>query len=135
MTRGKMDDPFYKEVSESLKLVFDLTSRIDERMKILIESNNDYKEKIEKLSVQHGEAIMRISILENKASSKELDSVKVEADLEKVEEKMIHLTDRMSDVEKDIKSHSNKWSSMVDFIFKVGVIVIGGIILWKLGLK
>lgn len=133
MTRGKMDDPFYKEVSESLKLVFDLTSRIDERMKILIESNNDYKEKIERLFIQHGETMMRINTLENKASSKELDLVKV--DLEKVEEKMIHLTDRMSDVEKDIKSHSNKWTSMVDFIFKVGVIVIGGVILWKLGLK
>ena len=129
-----MDDKnLYIELSDSLKLVFDITSRIDERTKILIESNNESKSRIEKLYEQQTELINRISILESKNITQTINDLK--NDISVVESKVEHLSERCLHLEKDLNQTSSKFASIIDFIFKVGVVVIGSIILWKLGIK
>jgi len=128
-----MEEKFYKEVNDSLKLVFDITSRIDERMKVLIENNNDSKEKIEKLYDQHIVMLNRIVIVENKNNGQLLNDLKAEVNI--IESRVEHLSERLIHVEKELTQTTHKWTTVVDFIFKVGVVVIGSIILWKLGIK
>jgi hypothetical protein len=49
-----LTEQFFGQVSESLQLVFDLTSRIDERVKMLMEKQRQIDEQIEKLiNLQH----------------------------------------------------------------------------------
>jgi hypothetical protein len=121
------------ELNESLKLVFDITSRIDERMKILIENNNDSKERIEKLFDQQIILLNRITILENKNSAQMVTELKNELTI--LENKVDHLSDRCIHVEKEVNQQGNKWTTLLDFTFKIGVMLIGSIILWKIGLK
>jgi hypothetical protein len=128
-----MEEKFYKEVNDSLKLVFDITSRIDERMKVLIENNSDSKEKIEKLYDQHIILLSRIVVVENKNSSQLIVDLKNEVNI--IESRVEHLSERLIHVEKEMTQTTNKWMAVVDFVFKVGVVVIGSIILWKLGIK
>jgi predicted nuclease with TOPRIM domain len=128
-----MEEKFYKEVNDSLKLVFDITSRIDERMKVLIENNNESKDKIEKLFDQHVIMLNRLSVLENKNNNQLITDLKNEVNI--IDGKVEHLSERLIHVEKEMSQTSSKWAGVVDFIFKVGVVVIGSIILWKLGLK
>ncbi len=128
-----MEKNFCKDVNDSLKLVFDITSRIDERMKILIENNNDSKDKIDKLYDHQSSLINRIIILENKNHAQSITDIKT--DLKILDEKVTHLTDRCVHVEREVNQTKNKWASIVDFVFKIGVVVIGSIILWKLGIK
>lgn len=128
-----MEEKFYKEVNDSLKMVFDITSRIDERMKALIESNNESKDKIEKLYEQQVTLLNRITILENKNSTQLINDLKNEVNI--IDGRVEHLSERLIHVEKEMTQTSSKWTNVIDFIFKVGVVVIGSIILWKLGLK
>lgn len=128
-----INENFYKEVSDSLKLVFDLTSRIDERMKIVIAGNTETKEKIEKLASQYNDILTRVSLLENRNTNREIDELK--ADIKTFSDDMDSINIKVIEMEKDLKSHSYKWSNLVDFVFKIAVIVIGGVILWKLGVK
>lgn len=123
----------FKEVNDSLKMVFEMTTRIDERMKVLIESNNESKDKIEKLYENQMTLINRIAVLENKNSTQLITDLKNDVNI--IDGKVEHLSERLVHVEKEAIQTSNKWSSIVDFIFKIGVVVIGSIILWKLGLK
>lgn len=137
---GDMDNiqkNLYLELNESLKLVFDITSRIDERTKILIENNTESKMKIEKLHEQQLEIISRITVLENKnyAQSNAQAIIDMKNELAILEGKVEHLSERCIHIEKDFNQASSKWAGVIDFIFKVGVVVIGSIILWKLGIK
>lgn len=138
-----MDDTWIKqvqEVNESMKLVFDLTSRIDERMKILIENNNESKERIEKLFDNQTLMLNRVSAVENKVGildSKNTNAVWIELkkDLKNIESKVEGFNNRLLIVEKDMGTQSNKWANLIDFVFKIAQIVIGAIILWKIGIK
>lgn len=128
-----MEENFYREMNDSLKLVFDITSRIDERMKVLVESNNESKDKIEKLYDQQMAILNRITVVENRNSTQLINDLK--NDVKIMDSKVEHLSERLIHVEKELSQNSNKWASVIDFIFKVGVVVIGSIILWKLGIK
>lgn len=128
-----MEEKFYREVNDSLKMVFDITSRIDERMKVLVENNIDLRDKIEKLYDQHVVILNRLVVLENKNSLQVLGDLKT--DINSLESKFENMSGRLIHVEKEVTQNNSKWTNIVDFIFKLGVVVIGGIILWKLGLK
>lgn len=128
-----MDENFYREVSDSLKLVFDTTSRIDERIKVLIEKNNESKDKIEKLYDQQVTLLNRITILENKNNTQIINDLKNEVNI--IDGRVEHLSDRLVHVEKEVNQSNSKWANIIDFAFKVATIVIGAIIMWKLGIK
>lgn len=119
----------YKEVSDSIKLVFDLTSRIDERVKHLVEQHNEANQRIEKLMERHENILSRISVLENKNGNgiKE-DITELKKDFHTIEIKIAAL-------EMQTSRHENKWQTVGDFIFKIAVAVIGAVIVWKITLK
>jgi len=128
-----MEENFYREVNDSLKNVFSITSRIDERMKVLVENHNESKEKIEKLCDNQVAILNRLTILENSNGTRAVYDLKEE--FGKLERKVDDVAERLLHVEKDMTQTTNKWAAVVDFVFKVGVVVIGAIILWKLGIK
>lgn len=128
-----MEENFYKEVSDSLKLVFDSTSRIDERIKVLIEKNNESKDKIEKLYDQQVTLFNRITILENKNNTQVINDLKNEVNI--IDGRVEHLSERLVYIEKEVHQSNSKWANIVDFVFKLATVVVGGIILWKLGVK
>jgi hypothetical protein len=121
------------DINESLKLVFDITSRIDERMKILIENNNDSKERIEKLFDQQIMLLNRITVLENKNSTQMVTELKNELTI--LDNKVDHLSERCIYLEKEVNQQGNKWTVLFDFTFKIGVMLVGSIILWKIGIQ
>jgi chromosome segregation ATPase len=128
-----MDQNYYKEVSDSLKLVFDLTSRIDERTKTLVSNYDDAKEKIDKLAEHQSNVLLKVISLESKDSTNIVKEIKNEINV--IEGRVEHLSDRLMTIEKDLQSHAGKWAVVLDFIFKIGVIVVGGLIMYKLGIK
>jgi len=123
----------FKEVYEFLMTISETSNRIDERIKILIENNNESKERIEKLFDQQNLLLNRITILENRNNTQLISDLKNEITI--LENKIDHLSERCLHVEKEVNQNSSKWSALIDFTFKIGVVVIGSIILWKMGLQ
>ena len=153
-------EQFYSQVSDSIKSVFDLTSRIDERVKMLVERQNDVEERLDKFLEIQQTLSNRISIIETKDVSMVKTEVNVVrndvADLSKkvaiiesqdyqIEELKIKVRELNTKLELlEIKSeghgfnvqHNEKrWATIFDFVFKLSFILLGGWLLYKLGLQ
>lgn len=139
-------EQFFGQVSDSIQLVFDLTSRIDERVKMLIEQQNDLEGRVEKLLEMHQSSNSRLVLLE----SKEYPSLK--EDLARIKENVLTIALISKEVEGlqskiqtlEIKSemiamkmgtHDNRWLLAFDTIWKLGLMLVAGYILYKLGLQ
>ncbi len=122
-------DEFYRQVSESIKLVFDLTSRIDERVKFLVEQHGEANDKIEKLMDRQEGIVSRLSVLENKNGNG------LKEDVYDMKNLVRALEIKVASLEIHSASHTNKWSTATDFVFKVIVTAIGAMLAWKIGGK
>ena len=127
MAEKDQHEDFYNKLSESVKLVFDLTIRIEERLKILVEQHNSSSEKIEKLMERQENLFSRISVLENRNGNHFRDDIKdLEENLQAVKAKVAVL-------EINSGQQENKWKLAVDFVFKLIMVIIGAVLTWKLG--
>ena len=150
-------EQFFAQVSESIQMMFDLTSRIDERVKMLLERQKEIDEHINRLIHIQQESIGRLSILEAK------DIASITNDLKKLSEKIAIIEsndpelkkelDKLHTINNEIKnnihnfelkieslntrmgSHDTKVTKIIDAFFKLTLMIIAGYILYKLGLQ
>lgn len=141
-------EQFYGQVTESIKLVFDLTSRIDERVKMLVERQNDTEERLEKIIETQQMILGRVAILE----AKDLSSVGKEVgdlnkrmtvletmdptttkDIEALQQKVQVLELKTETLLLRTQTQENRWMRVFEFVFKIGVMMVAAYLLWKLG--
>lgn len=146
MENTAIAEQFFAQVSESIQLVFDLTSRIDERVKMLIERQNELDAKIEKLFDAHQVLLNRLSIIEAKEYPQLKEDLmhvkqsipriqKNEDDLSDAESRVNALETKIEILTARLGNHDNRWLLAFDAIWKIGLMVIAGYILFKLGLQ
>lgn len=120
-----------------MKLVLDLTSRTDERVKMLIEKQNELEIRINRLleNNQISDTHMReeindlsekIAIMENRDFAEEISEV--QDNIHNIEIKIQNLNNRLG-------IHDKSWDKIFDAFWKICLIVIAGFILYKLGIQ
>ena len=143
-----LTEQFLGQVSDSIQLVFDLTSRIDERVKMLTEMQKELDDQIEKLLELQQTELNRLLVLE----SKDIGTVKM--DLQLLNEKIsvlskddphpkineFHQKHRELEIKVEgiilrMGTHDNRWAKAFDAFWKILLMVIAGYILYKLGLQ
>lgn len=119
-------DLFHEEMRKSINNVLDITSRIDERLKILYEKDDEYKENFQQLFRDIS------SILQRLASN---DSIvpSVQESLNELQEKTHELEIKMSNMHVAVKDHSDKWSKLIDWTFKIALTGMSAFAAYKLG--
>lgn len=119
-------DLFHEEMRKSINNVLDVTSRIDERLKMLYEKDNEYKENFQRIFQDIS------SILQRLASN---DSVlpNVQDSLNELQQKVHELEIKMSNVHVAVKDHSDKWSKLIDWTFKIALTGMSVLAAYKLG--
>ena len=118
---------FFTQVSESIKSVFDITSRIDERTKIIMEKQADVDKRLEE-AIKHINSISsRVLLLESK-------------DERAIKEMMERHTQKISELEKHleiIKLHTEgsdgKWKQVISFGAQIVLAFIAAYFALKLG--
>ena len=144
MADKSMSEQFYSQVSESIKLVFDLTSRIDERVKILVENQKTSDKRIEKLLTTQNELVSKVAILESKeAAIKPIVSERlavleshgrpVKKEIDNLELKVQEIELKMETLNLRTASSESKWAKIIDFCLKLGWALLAGYILYRLG--
>lgn len=131
-----MDDTLYKEIIHSIQAVFELTARVDERVKLLMDKQTQIDAKLESLSVSQMNLSTKVSVLETK-DGKELRNALVSLDNEvKEATKEIHAIDmRLHGVEQVATRTENKWQMVFDFVYKTVWVVLVCYLLFKLNLQ
>lgn len=119
-------DLFHEEMRKSINNVLDVTSRIDERLKMLYEKDNEYKDNFQRIFQDIS------SILQRLASN---DSVlpNVQDSLNELQQKVHELEIKMSNVHVAVKDHSDKWSKLIDWTFKIALTGMSVLAAYKLG--
>ena len=105
-------EKFHLEMQSSINNVLDITSRIDERLKILYEKDDEYRENFQKLFGDISEILQRLA-------TNDALMPNIVDDLNNLKDKVHELEIKMSNVHSSMKDHDDKWSKMVDWIFKI----------------
>ena len=131
-----MDNALYKEVIHSIQAVFELTARVDERVKLLMDKQTQIDAKLESLSVSQMNLFTKVSVLETK-DGEELKNALVSLDNEvKGVTKELHAIDmRLHGVEQVATRTENKWQMVFDFVYKTVWVVLVCYLLFKLNLQ
>jgi acetolactate synthase small subunit len=146
MADRSIPEQFYSQVSESIKLVFDLTSRIDERVKMLMDQQKESEERIERLISLNNELISRVSVLESRDVSSiknevqlisqrlaVIESHETKHEIQVLDKKMQSIEVKMESLSLRTASSEGKWSKIIDFALKLGWAILAGYILYRLG--
>ena len=113
-----------KNIHDSIESVINMVSRIDERIKILYEKDDEYKNNLDLVSEDIRSILQRVASMETTIHSD---------DIEAIRRKMHELDIRTSNLDLSLSNHSDKWSKTVDWIFKIVLTFISTYAAYKLG--
>lgn len=126
-------------IFDYLQSVMDVTSRIDERVKILIENNKNLKEEIDKVNESYRQVISKVVILEERdVKNIILDCVVIKEKinlLQLEQKKLAELSSDISVLQQKLKVIDNFWIKIFDSVWKLMLTIIAGYILYKLGFQ
>lgn len=121
---------YYKELTESIKSIFELTTRIDERMQLMTKK----QEAIDAALKSQGELISnlssRIIILENSINSKD-----IEQDVDKNIDKIHALEVKVNSLQISNEGTEGRWKTIVNFSLQIIWVLLAAYLLYKLGLQ
>jgi hypothetical protein len=137
----KNDTSLYQQVNESMKHVLDLTSRIDERVKMLIDQNSIFSNKIDIMNKNYSEIVQRITILESYIDDDKIQELEKRLvilelqsnDVKGLIEKLSTFEDDHKELKRFKKSAENNFKTVFDAIYKIITMLIGAYLLWKFG--
>jgi len=156
-------EQFFDQLSESVQMVVDITSRLDERVKMLTADKQKIERQIVDLINLQQQAISRLAVLESKDPSTDLKSLHDELnDLNKkvaildngtcnddiddlyskandISLKVENLTSKMENQIENLVTkighQDNRWSRLFDSTWKLLLTIIAAYILYILGIK
>lgn len=139
----ELNPNFLSQIAESVAKLFEITTRVDERVKICIDKNKEIEIKVENVHRELSQRInnnteLNLALRENLAilNSKNIDYKleNIKSDIDLVNEEILFLKNRISNTEKASEGFENKWNAIVKFIVQIIWLVVGAWILFKLGL-
>lgn len=113
-----------KNIHDSIESVINMVSRIDERIKILYEKDDEYKNNLDLVSEDIRSILQRVASMETTIHSDDIEAIRA---------KMHELDIRTSNLDLSLSNHSDKWSKTVDWIFKIVLTFISTYAAYKLG--
>jgi len=116
---------FENQVSESIRSLYELTTRIDERVKNMGSTMTKSDVAIEKGRQDQNGLLQRVVALESGSGTAVKD----------LNERLRKLELQMGAVEIISTGNQSKWQLITDAVMKLAVILTATILIWKLGLQ
>ena len=107
--------------ANNIQKLFDLVTRIDERVKMLQEQQTDFNEQLIAFKDVQGERMQRIAVLESK-------------DIDGLVEQLTALERRVAAVESSSNRSQDRWNKAMAFIIQLAWVVLAAWLLMKLNL-
>jgi hypothetical protein len=117
------------QTSNSIQKLFELSTRIDERVKNIQIKQGEVDEKLEELMNLNNHFVQRLIVVEQRNGN----AVKLK--IEEMVKDLIEFDKRLAAIEQTSKKQENRWNGAFDFFFKMIWIVLTAWILYKLNLQ
>ena len=118
----------FSQVNDGMKSVIDMTSRIDERVKIIMEKQIESDRRLLTMMDHLNSLSARVTILESR------DGAKLEAIIEANRQKVAELEKQVEILQLHQTSNGERWKNIFNTGLQVITAVAVGYILWKMGL-
>lgn len=118
-----------RQVADSIRSLFELTSRIDERVKLLSEVVGKTDSKFDAIMKNQQELLQRVTALESK------NGTETKKDVSQLSEKMQRIELKMQNIETLAKGSQNRWEKIIDYSMKILLAVAATFIVYKLGIS
>lgn len=157
-----MSETTANKVIQEIKQVIDITSRVDERVKIIAEKQQHMNERLEELSDEHNKLVTKVHVLESNSLVDQVMTIeeriaRLKSRLEVVEavgspkqQKFVQtvmselgdvlgktekLERRVEELEHDKKTWGNRVSTVMSYVWQGTYIICVCYLLYKLGLN
>lgn len=120
---------YYIQVTESIKSVFDLTSRIDERVKLIMKKQDEFDKKLDDRMADANDIRTRLRLIEAQVNDNDDQS------LEQMKAEFHKMEVRMQAIELTQGGAENRWKTFVNFAIQIAWVLLAAWLLLKLGLQ
>jgi uncharacterized coiled-coil DUF342 family protein len=126
---------FYIEASESIKAIFDLTSKIDARVKNLAKGQEETDEELIDQAEDINEIRQKLLVLETKLQEGKEGRDGEEENISSIKNKLQEMELKVQAVSIAAAGHENRWKSIITFVVQIIWVVLASYILYKMGIQ
>lgn len=155
-----VNEKLTQEITDAMKALFDLTARIDERVKMLITSNDKIYELISGLEEKVQYSSEKSSLMAEKVTGVELKTMDIRTEMnlirtefrEKIKEEVVALEDEQESLETQIQkineietkiamlensssNQENRWKVIIGYVIQTAWVIVVCYLLYKLNLQ
>jgi len=120
---------YYSQVQESIQSIFELTTRVDERVQLMMKKQEDLEDKIDAQLKEINALAIRVTMLESR------NGAAMQNDVEKMKESFHQMELKMAGVEKSTAASENRWKTIGGFVLQILWVLLAAYLLFKLGLQ
>lgn len=118
------------QTSDNIQKLFDLSTRIDERVKSIQSKQDNLERRIEDLIHSHTDSMRKIAVLES-----QIDTSSLEKKLDEMENDLQALDKRLATVETYTGNSNERWKSIASFVVQLIWVILAAYLLTKLNLQ
>lgn len=129
-----------EQVNNSIKSIIELTTRIDERVQLMMKKQSILEGKIEYYTDSLNELKIDIKLLDSKSGITLQNEVhKCSEKINQIQSKLSNLENKLDNLEKDSSEMENDWKNILkgvlSFVVQIIWVVMAAYILYKLGIQ
>lgn len=113
------------QTSDNIQKLFDLSTRIDERVKALQDKEAGFNQNIEEVKQHHEEAMRKIAVLE---------SLNTEEKFSEAQHELVELDKRLALTENNNNKSQDRWNKILTFIIQLVWVILASYLLMKFNL-
>lgn len=121
------------QTSENIQRLFDLTTRIDERVKTVQENQKVFENKLIKLAEDQNHITQNIAVLNSKNDNANISGLTNQVD--EIKKTSNDFDKRLSSVEDNSGKQQDRWKNITSFIIQLIWIIIASWLLMRFGLS
>ena len=117
------------QTSENIQKLFELSTRIDERVKEIQNKQAGFHERLEKVMSGHQNVLQKVAVLESK------DGAALIEDIDECKKELVTLDKRIAVVEGSTDQSKDRWNRIFTFVIQLVWVLLAAWLLVKLNLQ
>lgn len=123
------------QTSDNIQKLFDLSTRIDERVKAIQSKQEDLDERIADVIKAHGEIMQRLAVLESTRGGADTIAAKLDECQKQFHHELVEIDKRLIQVEGKTNTSQDRWNKIFTFVIQIIWVILAAYLLMKLGLQ
>ncbi len=130
------EDHYIQQVSESIKDLFDLTARVDERVANVAKRQQQMDARIDKFMENHTRMAERVVALESKNGKHMVHDIDgLQKEVKSLQIDFAQLQISLATISVHTGTQEARWRTVFDAVIRLMLVIAASIIIWKFGLR